>query len=654
MPWKAETENNIVVIGTGELTIEQVVGVARYGWVVAEISPGVDSEPARETHEKMMRSRRWVESAVEKNQKLLENGAEPLPYYGINTGFGSKASRYGLPDQDIPWVSRNLVVSHSVGVGENFHPEIVRAAILVRANSLALGYSGVRVELVNTLVRMLNRGLVPMIPQHGSLGASGDLIPLAHLAAILSERPPDDQPLSDFPEDYQESGYAYLDLRFFDQQHPFKRIIQLDGIDYALLVGKQAMRACGIDPLVLRAKEALALNNGTAFSAAISAIALYDAENVTRHAEIGAALSLEAILGFRDAFFPHVQRVRRHMGQIQVAERILKITRGSCLLDGDQGVDPRCSPPQDPYSIRVSPQVIGAVWDVLGFIRKTITDEINAVTDNPLIFDFPKNHPDFLPRPYKAVSGGNFHGAPLAYAMDFLSTVITDLGSLSERRIFRLTDEKLNYGLPSYLVSDVLAKPGLTSGLMLVQYLAAGLVSDCKTLAHPDSVDSIPTSANQEDHVSMSMNAARHARTVVDNIQYVVAIELLCGYLGLKWRIELLQQMTGGQRDKPEEWSRERQLIEYLSNACANNDNTLVPRPGVGSQRALDVIHETLFPAGEELPSLGTEPTSRDRYLQPYVLRLTNLLKKGILVNQVYSASGIALPVRAQHISKES
>ncbi len=641
MPESVNTHSEPVYLGMGDLRIEQVVGVARYGWAVAEIRERIEQPGSLAVYERIMLSRQWVEKVLRENTQLATDGEKPRAYYGINTGFGFKAGQNGLSDEDVPWVIRNLIVSHSVGVGKELSPEIIRAAMLIRANSLAQGYSGVRPVVINTLVRMLNRGVIPCIPEYGSVGASGDLIPLSHLAAVMSVSPHRTPTIETSAADYNESGMAYLDLDMFPGEARFEDTLIVDGFRVAQMSGHRAMRAVGLEPLALEAKEGLALNNGATFSAAIAALALHDAENLVRHAEIGTALSMEALLGFRDAFLPHIQRVRHHRGQVEVARRVLKITRGSDLLDGDVDQDPGCEPPQDPYAIRVVPQVLGGIWDTLAFIRRTIRDEINAATDNPLIFNLPEDHPNFLPRTYRAVSGGNFHGAPLAYAMDFLAIVITDLGSLSERRIFRLTDPGLNLGLPACLVEDEISKPGLTSGVMLAQYLAASLVSDCKTLAHPDSVDSIPTSANQEDHVSMSMNAARHARQVVENINHVVSIELLCSYLALKWRVSSLEKNYDDQSPTSLDHSRQDERLASLYRRLRAKSAGTQLSIGTGSKAALEVIAGTLYGGDQPLPMLGERPTARDRYLQPYLLRLVNLLRSGELVERVYKTSDI-------------
>jgi histidine ammonia-lyase len=289
--------------------------------------------------------------------------------------------------------------------------------------------------------------------------------------------------------------------------------------------------------VVLEAKEGLALNNGATFSAALGVLALNDAENLTRTSEIAAALSLEALQGYRDAFLPQLHAARGHPGQIATAANILAMVDGSRLLDpGHMDRDPVRQPPQDAYSLRCAPQVIGAARDTLAHIRETLEREINAATDNPLIF---VQADDNLPRDYKTISGGNFHGECIAFAMDYLSIAVTELGSISERRTFWLMNPHMSRGLPSMLVAS--DDTHIDSGLMIMQYVAAALVSKCKTLSHPDSVDSIPTSADQEDHVSMSMNAALHAREVAEHITNVIAIELLAATTAIRHRLAMYQ-----------------------------------------------------------------------------------------------------------------
>jgi histidine ammonia-lyase len=370
----------------------------------------------------------------------------------------------------------------------------------------------VRVELVNTLIAMLNAGVYPAIPEQGSLGASGDLAPLAHLALLVS-RPPDPSE----PDDPAHSGQAFLNGK--------------------LVTGLEAMQAAGIERLVLGPKEALALINGATFSAAIAVLALHDAEQLVETSEVSLTMSVDAMRGYRDAFLPHVHAVRGMPGQQTTAARVYALLRESTLARGDVDRDLSIedTPPQDPYSLRCAPQVIGAVRDTLAHVRDVLTTEINAVTDNPIIFADPGDSLS-LARGLKAVSGGNFHGQPIAFAADFLTIAITSMANIAERRVYLLTDPAQNRGLPAFLSHRSHDADGIESGLMIAQYTAAGLVSENKTLAHPDSVDSITSSANQEDYVSMSMNAARHARRAVRNAEGVVAIELFTAAQALHLR----------------------------------------------------------------------------------------------------------------------
>jgi histidine ammonia-lyase len=423
--------------------------------------------------------------------------------------------------------------------------------MLIRAHSLAQGYSGVRPLIIDTLIAMLNRGVYPAVPSKGSLGASGDLAPLSHLAMALRKVPapsPQDDtcpmdttdglvfaPVDTPPHSEPDRIYHITSHHATGQQTLWR---QVPAAEVMAQIGGQ---------VELRAKEALALNNGTTFSTAIAALTLYDAWNALENAEVALALTLEAARGFRDSFFPQIHRARGHAGAIATAANVLRYVDGSALLDrGSQTENPERVPPQDPYSIRCAPQVIGAARDTLTFIQQIVDTELNAATDNPLIF---ADDPD-LTREYKTVSGGNFHGEPVALAMDFLSIAVTELGSIAERRAYQLTHytpavppkphsgEGNPYELPKFLIRAGENQVGLNSGLMMLQYTAAALVSDCKTLAHPDSVDSIPSSANQEDHVSMSLNAARHAREIVTNVETVIAIEFLLAAQALDLRFE--------------------------------------------------------------------------------------------------------------------
>jgi histidine ammonia-lyase len=480
-----------LALGTAPVSLDDLVAVARSGREVRV------SDEARDA---MRRSEDWVSAIVAD----MRAGKPVAAIYSVNTGFGSLAGRKAFPSAaDADELSRRLIISNASGVGAYLPEDVVRAAMLVRAVSLTRGYSAVRAELPETIVRMLAAGVLPAVPEYGSLGASGDLIPLAHLAIVLSRPAGEDHEI--------DSGEALLDGK--------------------VVSGVEAMHAAGIERIVLGAKEGLALTNGTSFSTAHVALALADAENLVRTAEITAAMSIEALMGFGDAFIPQIHEARGHPGQIESAARIRQLLSGSKLIDGDVDRDPARQPPQDAYSLRCTPQVLGPVRDTLRFIRGIVETEINAATDNPLVFpDLPAS------RSLKAVSGGNFHAEYLAFAADFLAIAVTEIGNIAERRLFRLDDGTLNRGLPDMLVAS--EQVGMDCGYMLPQYLAAALVSDCKTLAHPDSVDSIPTSANQEDHVSMANNAGRHARQVVSNIEAVIGIELLMAAQALELRLE--------------------------------------------------------------------------------------------------------------------
>lgn len=481
-----------IEIGEKPLTLEDFLAIVR-DRRKATISEGAVAA--------MRVNEQWV-SAITDDMRA---GKTVAPIYSVNTGFGSLAGRQAFASvDDAAELSRRLILSNTSGVGRFLDEDVVRGSMLIRAVSLTRGYSAVRLELPATLLAMLERGVFPAVPEYGSLGASGDLIPLAHLAIVMSRPAGDDVNI--------DSGEAF--------------------VDGTLVSGITAMKAAGLERIVLGPKEGLALTNGTSFSTAQAALALADAENLLETAQVTAAMSIEALAGFGDAFLPQIHEARGHRGQIEVAARIRELLAGSEFIDGDVDRDPVRQPPQDAYSLRCTPQVLGPVKDTLRFVRGIVETEINAATDNPLVFpDLPQS------RTLKAVSGGNFHAEYLAFASDFLSIVVTEIGNIAERRLFRLTDGTLNRGLPDMLIAS--EQVGMDCGFMLPQYLAAALVSDCKTLAHPDSVDSIPTSANQEDHVSMANNAGRHARQVVSNIENVIGIELLMAAQALELRLQV-------------------------------------------------------------------------------------------------------------------
>jgi histidine ammonia-lyase len=464
-----------------DLTIEAVAAVAR----------GLQAVDPYETEirQAMQRSYEWVQSAVNRNA---------APIYGVTTGFGPLARRRVEPAQ-VRQLSYNLILSSMVGVGPALGQDVVRAMMLIRANTFAKGYSGVRPELAETLLAMLNQGVTPQVPSKGSLGASGDLAPLAHLAAVLCAPPP---------------GQSAAEAAAWYRGE--------------LLPAQEAMQQAGIPRLILEAKEGLALTNGTTYMLAAAALGVHDAGQLIRTAEIAAALSLEALCGIRSAFDPRLHRANAQPGQALTAANLLDLVQGSRLMDS---MPERV---QDAYSLRCTPQVIGPVRDLLGFLRQRVTDALNAASDNPLIF--PTDGEGV------ALTGGNFHGQGPALWLDLLGIAAAQLGTISERRSFRLVTPELSEGLPIMLISQ----SGLDSGMMLPQYTAAALVSDNKTLAHPDSVDSIPSSANQEDHVSMGANAARHALEILGNVRHILAIELLTAAQAVDLRPEGPQRLGTG------------------------------------------------------------------------------------------------------------
>lgn len=448
----------MIQIDGNSLTIQQIKQVSFE-------SEGVSLSP--EAAEKINLSRRWVEDIITKGK----------PVYGINTGFGIFADRQ-ISSHETRQLNRNLILSHAVGTGDPLPQEVVRAAMLIRANTLAKGLSGVRIVLIETLLEMLNRGVHPIIPSQGSLGSSGDLSPLSHLGLVFST-----------DED---------DLDELSGQAEFKG---------TTMSGKTAMEKAGIPRIILQAKEGIAINNGATFSAAIAALACFEAQNLLSVAEISLSMSLEALLGLSSAFDPRIHESRPHPGQIAVAARVRAITQGSTLVDSTKRV-------QDAYSLRCGPQVHGPALETLNFASSVITREINAATDNPLLFS-----------ESEAISGGNFHGEPVGLVMDYLSIVMTEICGISERRVNRLIDQNLNEDLPAMLV-DQHDEAGLNSGMMMLQYTSASLVLENRSLASPDSTNSLPTSAGQEDHNANSMTAARHTRQILNNTAHVLAIEL--------------------------------------------------------------------------------------------------------------------------------
>ncbi len=449
-----------VVIDGSSLTLEDVVQVARK-YEQVELNP--------ESGTKMLRSRKLIEDIL----------AEKKVVYGVNTGFG-KLSNVSVGEDEIDLLQYNLVVSCVVGVGEPLSEEVVRAMLLLRANSLASGYSGVRPLVVETMLQMLNKKVHPLVPGKGSVGASGDLAPLSHLALVLLGR-----------------GEA-----FYEGER---------------LSGAEAMQKAGIEPVFLKAKEGLSLCNGTQAMTAIGALAVYDAEKLAYYADLIGALSAEALEAVLLAYDHKIHAIRPHPGQVETAEKMRDLLSDSRIIS-----EANHGRVQDAYSLRCIPQVHGASKDAIAYVKQVIIREMNSVTDNPLVF----------PETGEVLSGGNFHGQPVALALDFLAIALAELANISELRTERMTNPALSMGLPAFLVE----KSGLNDGYMMAQYTAAALVSENKVLAHPASVDSIPTSANQEDHVSMGTIAARKCREILGNVQYVLAIEAICACQGVDFR----------------------------------------------------------------------------------------------------------------------
>jgi len=452
------------------LTIEQVVTVAQG----APGAPAVALSP--EAVSKVQRAQQAVANLIARGEVA----------YGITTGFGAFKDRIIAPDQ-VEQLQRNIVMSHAVGVGPPFDSQTVRALMLIRANTLAKGHSGIRLETLNLLLEMLNRGVHPVIPSQGSLGASGDLAPLAHMALVLIGE-----------------GEAEFRGRVWP--------------------GGEALGRAGLSPTTLAAKEGLALTNGTAVMTALGALAVHRAEQLSCVADVAGCLSLEALHGTHLAFDPRIHAVRPHPRQIECAQHLRRLLQGS---DFTRHHDPYNV--QDAYTLRCIPQVHGAVRDAIAYARWVIEIELNAATDNPLLF--------FDGDQVTVLSGGNFHGEPVAIAMDYLAMALTELGNISERRITRLTDEASNaHVLPAFLIKH----GGLNSGFMLIQYTAAALASENKVLAHPASADTIPTSANTEDHVSMGCTAARQVCQILDNLERILALELMAAAQGIDFRREKL------------------------------------------------------------------------------------------------------------------
>ena len=447
----------MIKINGNNLTIENVINVA-LNYEKVELSA--------EAIPQINKSRKFVDSVV----------AEGKVVYGITTGFGELANTYIAPELTDK-LQENFLRSHSVGVGKPLKEDAVRGMILLRANALAKGFSGVRVEIIKNLLALLNNKIYPYIPCQGSVGASGDLAPLAHLAlALVGE------------------GECFVE----GKRVPSEAVLKENGINITKL----------------KAKEGLGLTNGTQLMASLGCLALHQAKVLVKNAQIAAAMSIEALKGTAKAFDEKIHNLRPHPGQLKCAENMRNLVRNSQIMTSHKD----CNKVQDAYTLRCIPQVYGAVMDTIDYVEKVLSIEINSATDNPLIFADEN----------EAISGGNFHGEPLAFAMDYLGIALSEIGSISERTIDRLVNPHKS-GLPPFLVKE----SGVNSGFMIAQYTAASLVSENKVLAHPASVDSIPTSAGQEDHVSMGPIAARHARDILSNVENVIVVEMLAAAQGI-------------------------------------------------------------------------------------------------------------------------
>ncbi len=440
-----------VVITGQDLTLEQVEAVARHGAQV---------ELSTQAREAILRSRKVVDDII----------AQKKVVYGVTTGFGSFCNTV-IATEESKLLQKNLIITHAVGAGNPFPTEVAKTMMLLRVNNLSKGFSGVRMETVETLIAMINKGVTPVIPEKGSLGASGDLAPLSHMVLPMI-------------------GLG---------------IAEYNG---EVMEGAKAMELAGIPTIELTEKEGLALINGTQAMTSVGALTMIDALNLVKVADVAAALSFEAQQGVIDALQPRMHTVRPHQGQMDTAAIVAHLLEGSKNTTHQAEIKV-----QDAYSLRCAPQVHGASKDAINYVKNKIEIEINSVTDNPIIFG------DTM----EGISGGNFHGQPMALSFDFLGIALSELANISERRLERTVNPALS-GLPAYLVEN----GGLNSGFMIVQYSAAALVSENKVLAHPASVDSIPSSANQEDHVSMGTIAARKACEIMKNVRRVLAMELMC------------------------------------------------------------------------------------------------------------------------------
>jgi histidine ammonia-lyase len=507
----------MIRIDSSPLSIDDVVSVARMDTPVRVSSQGV--ERVQKTSGLVAR---WVR--------------EGRVIYGVTTGFGALCN-VTVSKSDTRELQRKILMSHAAGVGNPLPRDVVRAVMAIRLHDLCLGYSACTNETLSVLVDFLNQGITPVVPEKGSVGASGDLAPMAHLGLVL--------------------------IGMGEAWHRGERIS-----------GRKALARIGRKPLVLKAGEGLALVNGTQVMTGIAVLVVHDAIRLAKHADIACAMSLEVLMGSSSEFDPRIHHVRPHPGQIATAENLLALTGDSGIILSHQG----CARIQDAYTLRCAPQIHGASKDAVDHARRVVDIEINSSTTNPLIFS---DTEEFR-------LGGNFHGQPIAMAADYLAMGIAELGNVSERRIERMVNPQLSE-LPAFLVKN----SGLNSGFMIAQYMAAALVSENKVLAHPACVDSIPTSANKEDHVSMGTIAIRQCREILDNVEHVLAVEMLCAAQA----VDLVTESSG--------------LV-----------------PGSGTRAAHRVIRE-------RIPFMD-----QDRVLADDILTMVELIRSGVLLGAVEDAVG--------------
>ncbi len=607
-----------IVLDGDSLLVEDVARVAR--------DPRLTVTIDGEARERLRRGRRQIEEVVERYREEYarwlagETEGRLAQDYGVTTGFGEFKS-IPVPPEDLETLQQNLLLSHSVGVGEssdaddlaNYFPaEVVRGALLIRINAFLKGHSGVRTKLVDCLVTMLHAGVVPLVPVRGSLGSSGDLCPLAHLFAV-----------------FLGEGRYYVTSAPGD----------VDGRSIELKEAAGLAADLGCEPVRPSYKEGLALSNGATFSTALLALAVHDAAQAATTADVACALTLEALCGCARAFDPKVHEARGQKGQIASAANIRRLIETSRL------VDQAAAAVQDPYSVRCAPAVHGTTRDAIAYARKIVRREVNAATDNPLFFPgekpwdfrFEANWPpSYDGHDRVSYSAGNFHGQPIAVAADFLTIAVAELANVSERRTQMLLDARHNRNMPANLV----ARRGLNSGLMITQYSAASLVSENKVLAHPASVDSIPTAANVEDHVAMAATAARKLRTVLANVEAALGIELMVAAQGVEWRLGLRYFPRAGSEtaaedeipgpvaahEGPERVAEEDE--RFRSAVRPENRERLADELGGGTRAAYLAIRATVA------------PVLADRPLDDDIRRMRQLVHSGELLLRVASATG--------------